>query len=204
MNLELVKKLHEETGFGLMECKKVLSENNEDYNLARNVLLAKSNISVSDGNKVLKNGVIASYIHHNNQNGAIVKISCETDFVSRNEEFKSFAKDIAMHITAATPICVNRDSNPKALAIITEKCLAKAKEMGKNESITEKIAKGKLDKWAKTHVLLEQQYVKDDSITINDLVSKMQTKFGEQIKIVTFQMLRIDSHPMMDDLVIEE
>lgn len=181
----LVQQLREKTSAGMMDCKKALVEAKGDL-AAAEVVLRKKGIA-SAGKKAsreAKEGVIASYIHFDKV-GVLVEINCETDFVARNEKFREFVKDVALQIAAATPLYLSREEVPEAV-VKTEKDVAAGQVKGKPEAIVEKIVSGKLDKFYSTICLLEQAFVKDDKMTIEDLRKAKVAELGENIIIRRF------------------
>jgi elongation factor Ts len=180
---ELVKQLRDETGVSIMQCKKALEEAEGDMEKAQ-LLLRKqsSNAAGKKADRALGSGVVASYIHAGGSVGAMVELLCETDFVAKNEEFQSLARDIAMHIAATNPEYVSLED-------IKEEDKVKARELfteeaeGKPEDIKEKIIEGKLDAFFGEKTLLKQEYIKDPSITIANLVEEGIQKFGEKMEV---------------------
>ncbi|MGD9231184.1 MAG: translation elongation factor Ts, partial [Desulfobacterales bacterium] len=137
-------------------------------------------------------GIVESYIHMDSKLGVLVEINCETDFVAKNEAFKEFAKNIAMHITATNPVGIRQEDVPKE-TIDKEKEIYRAQvlEMGKPEKIVDKIVEGKLNKFFKDNCLMNQAYVRDPDITIEDLLKDMIAKIGENITIKRFARFKI-------------
>ncbi len=181
----LVQQLREKTGTGMMDCKKALVEAKGDVNAAE-VLLRKKGVATAGkkASRETKEGVIASYIHFDKV-GVLVEINCETDFVARNEKFRDFVKDVTLQIAAANPLYLSREEVPAEL-LKTEREVAAAQVKGKPEAIVEKIVTGKLDKFYSTIVLLEQAFVKDDKLTIEDLRKAKVAELGENIIIRRF------------------
>ena len=186
--MEMIKKLRERTAAGMMDCKKALEEANGDMEKAVDILRKKGlAVAAKRAGKATKEGVVACYIHANKKLGAMVEVNCETDFVARTEEFQKFAYDVAMHIAAASPICVAREDMPsEVLEREKQIYLDQARESGKPENVIEKIVQGKLEKFYKESVLLEQPFVKNPDLTIQDLLNELMTKTGERIQIRRF------------------
>jgi len=186
--MEMIKKLREKTAAGMMDCKKALEEAGGDMEKAVDILRQKGlAVAAKRAGKATKEGVVAAYIHANKKLGAMVEVNCETDFVARTEEFQQFAYELAMHIAAANPLCVSREDMPEeVLNREKEIYVAQAKESGKPEHVIEKIVQGKLEKFFKESVLLEQPYVKNPDLTIQDLLNELMTKTGERIQIRRF------------------
>jgi elongation factor Ts len=137
-------------------------------------------------------GIIESYIHMNNKLGVLVEVNCETDFVAKNDDFKEFAKNIAMHIAATNPVGIQPEDVPEE-TINREKEIYRGQvlEMGKPEKIADKIVEGKMQKYFKESCLMNQVYVRDPDITIEDLLNEMIAKIGENISIKRFARFRI-------------
>lgn len=188
INAQDVQKLRESTGVGMMDAKKALEEANGSIDKAIEILRKKGQATVQKkSSREAKEGLVTSYIHSNNKIGVLIEVNAETDFVTRNEVFKALARDVAMHIAAASPTYVNREDVPveivrKEMEIYKEQLIAAKKPV----SMTDKIVKGKLEKYYSEVVLYEQPYIKDDSITIKDLVASAVLKIGENIKIRRF------------------
>jgi elongation factor Ts len=182
----VVKKLREETGAGMMECKKALGEAGGDFEKAK-IILRKRGIAIADKKsaRAAKEGIIASYIHIGDKVGVLVEINCESDFVARNPDFREFVKNITLQVAAAEPRYVGREDVPAAL-IEREKEIAAAQVKNKPPQAIAKIVEGKLDKFYQTICLMEQGYVRDQNQTIKDLVQATVAKLGENILIRRF------------------
>ena len=185
-----VKELRERTGAGMMECKKALQEANGDMEKAIDILRAKgASKAAKRAEREAKEGTIGSYVHMGGKIAVMVEISCETDFVARNEEFQKLAKNVAMHIAAANPIAVSSEDIP---ADVVERergvYLEQVKGEGKPEKMWDKIVEGKLNKFYKESTLLDQIYVKDEEQkkTIRDIVTDAAAKTGENLVIRRF------------------
>ena len=184
----LVKELREKTGAGIMDCKQALSENNGDMNAAVDFLRTKGLATAKKrAGRAATEGTIQSYIHMGGKIGVLVEITCETDFVAKTDDFKAFAKNIAMHIAATNPVGISPEDVPEAV-IEKEREIyrAQALETGKPENIVDKIAEGKLQKFFKENCLLEQPYVREPEITVADLLNDVIAKIGENITIKRF------------------
>ena len=185
-----VKELRERTGAGMMECKKALQEANGDMEKSIDILRAKgASKAAKRSEREAKEGTIGSYVHMGGKIAVMVEISCETDFVARNEEFQKLAKNVAMHIAAANPIAVSSEDIP---ADVVERergvYLEQVKGDGKPEKMWDKIVEGKLNKFYKESSLLDQIYVKDEEQkkTIRDIVTDAAAKTGENLVIRRF------------------
>jgi elongation factor Ts len=181
-----VKRLREATGLGMMECKKALEETGGNQEKAVE-LLRKKGLQTAEKRtgRATANGLVRSYIHHNNRVGVLVQVNCETDFVARNEDFGKFVADLCMHIAAFSPISVSRDQvDPKIVA--TERDIAREQVKDKPAAIQDKIIEGKLDKFFAERVLLEQPWVHDDKQSVEQILKGLIGKIGENIRIVRF------------------
>lgn len=188
-----VKELREKTGAGIMDCKKALSQCNGDTGKAVDFLRKKGLATAAKrAGRATTEGIVESYIHMDSKLGVLVEINCETDFVAKNEDFKEFAKNIAMHITATNPVGIRQEDVPKE-TIDKEKEIYRAQvlEIGKPEKIVDKIVEGKLNKFFKDNCLMNQAYVRDPDITIEDLLKDMIAKIGENITIKRFARFKI-------------
>jgi elongation factor Ts len=184
----LVKELRIKSSAGMMDCKKALLESKGDLVKAESLLKERGLAQASKkASRATKEGIIESYIHHGSKIGVLVEVNCETDFVARNEIFKSLVHDIALHIAAADPAYVTIDEVP-ADEIEKEKEIFKKQALndGKPEKIVEKIAEGKIRKYYEESVLLEQAFVKDPDKKIDDLLKENIAKMGENIVIKRF------------------
>ena len=183
---KVVKQLREKTNAGMMDCKRALEEAAGDLIKAETILRTKGIASASNkASRVTKEGIVASYIHLQGKVGVLVEVNCETDFVAKNENFRSFVKDITLHIAAAHPLYVSRDDVPGKL-IEAEREIYKAQVKGKPVNVTEKIVDGKLDKFYSTVCLLEQGFIKNPDVTIKDLLNGKIAELGENIVIRRF------------------
>lgn len=189
----IVKELREKTGAGMMDCKKALEACNGDMEKAL-VFLREKGISVAQkkASRTANEGLITSYIHPGGKIGVLVEINCETDFVARNDEFKEFAKDIAMQVAAVKPLYVKREDIP-ADVIQKEKDIyaTQARSTGKPEKVIEKIVEGKLEKFYEEVCLLDQPFIKDSDKKIKDLLTQLIAKIGENIQIKRFCRFQI-------------
>jgi elongation factor Ts len=186
--LEQIKKLREQTGAGVVDVKKALDEANGDEDKAIDILRKSGQAkALKKADRDASEGIIGSYIHSNFKIGAMVKVLCETDFVARNEDFRVFANDIAMHITASAPLCV-RPEEVDADFVAKERSVweEQLKNEGKPADIMEKIMVGKEQKLRAEHALLSQPFVKDPDKTVEDLLNELVAKIGEKIEIGEF------------------
>ncbi len=189
----MVKQLREKTGAGIMDCKEALSECDSDTDKAIDFLRKKGLATAQKrAGRGTSEGLIQAYIHTGGKIGVLVEINCETDFVAKNDDFKEFTKNMAMHIAATNPIGISPEDVPQTI-IEREKDIyrAQAREMGKPEKMIDKIAEGKLNKFYKDSCLLLQPYVRDPSISIQDVLNDLIAKIGENITINRFSRLQI-------------
>ena len=183
-----VKELREKTNAGMMDCKKALTECQGDINKAIDWLRQKGlSVAAKRADRISSEGQIMSYIHAGGKLGVLVEINCETDFTGKTEEFTQFARDLAMHIAAANPVCIDPESMPYDI-LAREKAIYQAQvaESGKPEKIWDKIIEGKLEKFMSDSCLLKQAFVKDSDKTVEDLLNEMRAKTGENIQIRRF------------------
>ena len=194
ISADIVKKLREKTGAGMMDCKHALEETNGDFEKAVDVLRTKGQ-ATSDKRtgKSTKEGLIGSYIHRpGGKIGVMVEINCETDFVARTAEFEEFAKEIAMHVAASNPRYVSREEvSEQVLARERDIYRNQALESGKPEKVIEKIVEGKVEKFFKEVCLLEQQFIKDPDRNITDILNDLIGKTGEKIMIRRFVRFQV-------------
>ena len=183
---EDIKKLRDSTGLSVMQCKKALEEAGGDQEKARIILQKKgSEVASKKGDRVLGAGVVAAYIHASGTVGTILELSCETDFVAKNPEFKAIAYDIAMHIAAQNPKYLKReDISEEDRNKVSE--TFKAEVLDKPAEMQEKILLGKVDSYFADKVLLDQPFIKNPDLKIQDLVNGAVQKFGERTEIRRF------------------
>jgi elongation factor Ts len=189
----LVKKLRDACGAGIMDCKMALTEAQGDMDEALKILRKKGMASADKKSaRAVNEGMVDYYIHPGAKVGVLIEVDCETDFVARNDDFKAFVHDVAMHIAAAGPLWVSREDIPEETkAAEMEIYAAQAKASGKPETVVAKIAEGKLSKWYTEVTLLEQPFVKDPDKTIDDLRREIIAKIGENIEVRRFARFRV-------------
>jgi elongation factor Ts len=181
-----VNQFRKETGLGLMECKALLKEADGDVKKALELAKAKHGKNAENrAGRATNAGRIEVYIHHDGKSGAMVEVNCETDFVARNDEFRQLAKDLALQVVAARPLCVRREEMP-AEAVAEQKRIFLAQVGDKPEAIREKIAEGKLNAWYGESVLLDQVFVKDGTKTVRDVISAVNARTGENVTVARF------------------
>ncbi len=188
-----VKALRDKTGAGMMDCKKALSECNGDVEAAQKYLREKG---ISDAAKrshrTTKEGLIYSYIHPGSKIGVLLELNCETDFVARTDDFQNLAKDIAMHIAASSPLYVERSEVPEETIDAERQVLInQAKDSGKPDHVIEKMVEGRLDKFYSQICLLEQSFIKDMNVTVEDWVKQTIGKIGENITVRRFARFQL-------------
>jgi elongation factor Ts len=181
----LVKQLREKTGAGMMDCKQALTECQGDIDKAVDFLRKKGLATARKrAGRAMSEGTVQSYIHMGGKLGVLVEVNCETDFVAKNEDFIEFAKNIAMHIAASNPLGIRPEDIPEEI-VNREKEIYQAQtlELGKPENVVAKIVEGKLNKFYKENCLLNQPYVRDPDLTVEDLLNELIAKIGENITI---------------------
>jgi len=183
-----IKELREKTGVGIMDCKTALKEC--DGNIEKAIeYLRKKGIATAKkrSSRTTSQGQVMSYIHAGGKIGVLVEVNCETDFTGKNEDFTNFVKDLAIQIAATSPIAIDRESIPQDILEKEREIYAtQAKESGKPEKVIEKIVEGKLKKFFSEACLLEQPFVKNPDITVQDLINEMIAKTGENIVMRRF------------------
>ena len=193
INAAMVKELRSQSGAGIMECKSALKETNGDVEAAI-IFLRKKGLAKADkkSDRQTGDGSIGSYIHAGNKLGVMVELNCETDFVANTPDFQELVRDIAMHIAAAKPRFANREEVTQEI-LDKEKEIAahQAKESGKPENIIEKIVSGKMEKFYEETCVLEQPFIKDTNITVQDLIKQKIALLGENINIGKFVRFEI-------------
>jgi elongation factor Ts len=190
---KMVKELREATGAGMMDCKKALAESDGDMEKAGDYLRKKGIASASKKEgRATSQGIVGSYIHMGGKVGVLLEVACETDFVARTDAFQEFVHNVAMHIAAARPVAVTREEVDGSL-IEKEKEIyaAQMREQGKPEAMIDKIVVGKVDKYYSDVALLEQKYVKDPDVTIEDYLKSTIGALGENMQIKRFARFEI-------------
>lgn len=188
ITLAMIKELRERTSAGINDCKKALTDADGDMNKAADLLREKGLAAAAKrAGRVASQGVVECYVHGGGRIGVMVEVNCETDFVAQNEKFKTFAKDIAMHIAASNPLYVSKDNVPaedieKERAVLRQKAL----NDGKPEKIVDKIVDGQIAKFYEEYCLMEQAFVKDPDLKIADLLNSLVAVIGEKITIRRF------------------
>ena len=202
----LVKQLRDKTGAGMMECKKALAEANGNLAEAEVILRKRGIASASKkATRATRQGVIGSYIHPGSQLGVMVEINCESDFVARTDDFQQLVHDIAMQIAAADPQFLRREE-VTADVLEKEKEIAKdrARQEGKPDKILDKIVEGRLAKYYEEVCLLEQPFIKDNSMTVQQVISALIGKLGENITIARFVRMKVGETAPMEQATEEQ
>ena len=185
---EIIKKLRAETGAGIMDVKRALEEAGWDEAKAVQVLREHGVLQAAKkSGRVASEGIVGSYIHHNQRVGVMIEVNCETDFVARSEPFQALAKDLAMHIAMHNPRFVSRDEVPEEL-LNSEKAIyhQAALNEGKPAQVADRIAEGRLQKFFAENVLLEQAFVKDDKRTVGEMIQESVVRLGENVVVRRF------------------
>ena len=190
---QMVKELRDKTNAGMMDCKKALGETDGDMEKAVDLLRQKGlAVAAKRADRATSEGVVESYIHAGGKLGVMVEVGCETDFVAKTDDFKAFARDIAMHVAAVNPVAVSREDIPAEL-IEREKAIyvKQAQDSGKPENIIEKIVTGKIEKYISEICLMEQKFVKNPDLTVQDLLNELIAKMGENISVKRFARFQV-------------
>lgn len=190
---QMVKELRDKTQAGMMDCKKALNETDGDMEKAVDLLRQKGlAVAAKRAGRATSEGVVETYIHAGGKLGVMVEVGCETDFVAKNDDFVAFAKDMAMHIAAASPVGITREEIPAEI-IAREKdiYIQQAIDSGKPENIAEKMVTGKIEKFIGEITLLDQKYVKNPDLTVQDLLNEIVAKMGENISIKRFARFQV-------------
>ncbi len=193
IDAKVVKALREKTGAGMMDCKKALTEAEGNEEKAIDILREKGLAAAARrSGRAANQGIVDSYIHMGGKIGVLVEVNCETDFVARNDEFREFVRNICLQVAATNPLYLKKDEVPESI-LDKERQIIKAQALneGKPEKVIEKIVEGRLEKYYRENCLLEQTFVKDEDLTISDLLTSMIAKIGENIVIRRFTRFEI-------------
>ena len=184
--LDKVKELREKTSAGMMDCKKALQEASGDLGKAIDILRKKGiSLASKRSSRAAKEGLIVSYIHTNHKIGVLLEVNCETDFVARNADFKSFVKELSMQIAATNPSYISKDDVPEE-ELSKEKDIIKEQNKSKPENALEKIIEGKLNSYYQEACLLEQPHIKDPKVFIKSMLTDLIAKTGENVVVKRF------------------
>lgn len=190
---QMVKELRDKTNAGMMDCKKALTETEGDLEKAVDLLRQKGlAVAAKRADRATSEGIVQTYIHAGGKLGVMVEVGCETDFVAKTDSFIEFSKDIAMHIAAANPVAIGRDAVPEdLLAREKEIYIKQAQDSGKPENILEKIVSGKIDKFYSEICLMEQKFVKNPDLTVQDMLNEIIASLGENITIKRYARFQV-------------
>jgi elongation factor Ts len=191
---EMVKRLRDATGAGMMDCKRALIEADGDLDRATELLRELGLASAAKrAGRSANQGLVAAYIHFNNPVGVLVEVNCETDFVANTDEFRTLVKDLALHVASpSAPRWITRDEVPTSVLEAEQRIAeAQAREAGKPDTVVPKIVEGKIEAFLKDHVLLDQPFVKDDTKTIQQYLDEVSAKTGEKVQVKRFARFRL-------------
>lgn len=188
ISAQLVKELRERTSAGMLDCKKALEENGGDFDKSIDWLRQKGlSKAAKKSGRIAAEGTVSSYIHAGGKIGVLLEINSETDFVAKNDKFKQFVQDIALHIAATNPLAVGSEEIPAEKIEAERRVLtATAKESGKKEEMIGKIVDGQMKKWLSENCLLEQKFVKNPDVTVHDHLRNTIAEIGENLVIRRF------------------
>ncbi len=187
VNIDLIKELRDKSGAGMMECKEALKESAGNIEEALVFLRKKGLAKIRKrAGHVAKQGIITAYIHTGGKVGAMVEVNCETDFVSRNDDFQQMTRDIAMQIVASNPLYIKREDVPAEVIEKEKEILGSQSGEKKTKEIMDKIIQGKLDKYFKDVCLLEQPFIKDPQISVEEYIHQSVAKIGEKLEVRRF------------------
>jgi elongation factor Ts len=184
----MVKELRDKTNAGMMDCKRALEETEGDLEKAVDLLRQKGlAVAAKRADRATSEGNIECYVHAGGKLAVMVEVGCETDFVAKTDDFLAFCKDIAMHIAAVGPLAITREEIPQDLVEREREIYVnQAKESGKPENIIEKMVTGKIDKYIAENCLMEQKFIKNPDLTVQDLLNELIAKMGENISVKRF------------------
>ena len=190
---QLVKELRERTGAGFSDCRAALLESNGDFEKAIDILRKKGRAAAQKkAQRLATEGMVGSYIHAGGKIGVIVEVNCETDFVARTDDFQRLCHDVAMHIAALDPRFVRREEvTPEILERERQIYIEQARTSGKPEPVIEKIVAGKMEKFYEETCLYEQHFIKDESVTVKELIEQVIAKLGENISVRRFVRFKV-------------
>ena len=193
ISAKLVKELRDRTGAGMMDCKKALEKTGADLEAAIDLLRSKGEAKAAKrAARAANEGTVASYIHHGGRIGVLVELNCETDFVANTDDFRTLARDLAMHVAASDPVAVATGDMDAAVVERERKIfMEQVAREGKPEHIRARIVEGKLGKFFKERVLLEQAYVRDPDRSVGDLITEVSARTGEKIRVARFSRFQV-------------
>ena len=190
---KLVKELRDRTGAGMMDCKKALQETGGDIEAAIDLLRSRGEAKAAKrAARAANEGTVASYIHHGGRIGVLVELNCETDFVANTDDFRTLARDLAMHVAASDPLAVAAaDVDAEVVERERKIFMEQVAREGKPEHLRARIVEGKLGKFFKERVLLEQAYVRDPDRSVGDLITEVSARTGEKIRVARFSRFQV-------------
>ena len=190
---KLVKELRDRTGAGMMDCKRALETTDADIEAAIDLLRSKGEAKAAKrAARAVNEGTVASYIHHGGRIGVLVELNCETDFVANTDNFQTLARDLAMHVAAADPIALTTEDVDASVVERERKVFMEQVALeGKPEHIRDRIVEGKLAKFYRERVLLEQAYVKDPDRSVGELITEVSARTGEKIRVARFSRFQV-------------
>jgi elongation factor Ts len=197
ISAEAIKALREKTGAGMLDCKSALTEAGGDEEKAIEILRKRgAAVATKKSGRVAAEGLVESYIHAGGKIGVLVEVNCETDFVARSEDFRSFSHDLAMQVAASEPRFVTKEDVPaqvldKEREIALEQARLDPKNANKPQQVLDKIVEGRLTKFYQEACLMEQPFIKDQNITVSDLVQQLVSKTGENVKVRRFARFKM-------------
>ena len=190
---QMVKELRDKTNAGMMDCKRALGETEGDLEKAVDLLRQKGlAVAAKRADRATSEGIVECYIHAGGKLGVMVEVGSETDFVAKTDDFQAFAKDISMHVAAVSPVAVTREEVPAEMVEREKEIyINQAKDSGKPDNIIEKIVSGKIEKYLSEICLMDQKFVKNPDLTIQDLLNELIAKMGENISVKRFARFQI-------------
>ncbi len=193
IDAKAVKALREKTGAGMMDCKKALQEAGGDEEKAVEILREKGlSAAARRSGRAANQGIVDSYIHLGGKIGVLVEVNCETDFVARNDEFKQFVRNLCLQVAATNPTYLKKEDVPESVLEEERRIIrAQALNEGKPEKVIDKIVEGRLEKFYRENCLLEQSFVKDEDITIGELLTGLVVKIGENLVVRRFSRFEV-------------
>ncbi len=185
---QMVKELRQKTGAGMMDCKKALVEKDGDLEAAIQFLREKGIADAAKrSGRAATEGIIGSYVHTGDKIGVLVEVNCETDFVARTDDFRDMVKNLAMQVCSENPVCIRREDVPAELLDKERQiCETQARQTGKPEKILDKIVAGKLESFYARACLLEQEFIRDRNMSVQDYITSVVAKLGENIVVKRF------------------
>ncbi|MCI5149407.1 MAG: translation elongation factor Ts [Candidatus Electrothrix sp. MAN1_4] len=185
---QMVKELRDKTNAGMMDCKRALEETEGDLEKAVDLLRQKGlAVAAKRADRATSEGTVECYVHAGGKLAVMVEVVCETDFVAKTDDFLAFAKDVAMHIAAVGPLAITREEIPQDMVEREREIYVnQAKESGKPENIIDKMVTGKIDKYIAENCLMEQKFIKNPDLTVQDLLNELIAKMGENISVKRF------------------